>query len=40
MNCYELPAVADREFSNKVKEYLTNYKKGREEDKFNWLMKV
>ena len=37
---YELPAVADREFSNKVKKYLTNYKKGREEDKFNWLMKV
>ncbi len=37
---YELPNADTREFSNKVKEYLTNYKKGREEDKFNWLTKV
>ncbi len=37
---YELPAVADRKFSNKVKTYVTNYKKGIEADKFNWLMKI
>lgn len=37
---YELPDVATRVFSNKVKEYLTDYKKGRVEDKFNWLVKV
>jgi branched-chain amino acid aminotransferase len=37
---YELPSLDQREFSNKVKEYITNYKKGRVEDKFNWLMRV
>lgn len=37
---YELPSVEGREFSNKVKEYITNYKKGREEDKFGWIMNV
>ncbi|MBD3635924.1 MAG: branched-chain amino acid aminotransferase [Crocinitomicaceae bacterium] len=37
---YELPAIDNREFSNKVKEYITKYKKGLVEDKFNWLMKV
>lgn len=37
---YELPAVENREFSNKMKEYVTKYKKGIEEDKFNWILKV
>ena len=37
---YELPAVDSREFSNKVKDYITQYKKGQVEDKFNWLMRV
>ena len=36
---YELPEVSEREFSNKMKDYLTDYKKGREEDKFDWLMR-
>ena len=37
---YTLPPVEEREFSNKVKEYINGYKKGREEDKYNWLMKI
>ncbi|MCG8575990.1 MAG: branched-chain amino acid aminotransferase [Flavobacteriales bacterium] len=37
---YTLPPVEEREFSNKVKEYINSYKKGREEDKYNWLMKI
>lgn len=37
---YELPAVETRTFSNKIKSYLTDYKKGKVEDKFNWLMSV
>ena len=37
---YELPAVEGREFSNKVKDYITDYKKGKFEDKFSWLMSV
>lgn len=37
---YELPAVETRQFSNKLKNYLMDYKKGLVEDKFNWLLKV
>ena len=37
---YELPAVADREFSNKISTYLEDYKRGRVEDKFNYLVKI
>ena len=37
---YDLPAVESREFSNKVKDYLTKYKAGEVEDKFGWLMRV
>lgn len=37
---YELPAVDQREFSNKVKDYITDYKQGKVEDKFNWLFKI
>jgi len=37
---YDLPAESTRTFSNKLKEYMTDYKKGRVEDKFNWLMTV
>ncbi len=37
---YELPVVENREFSNKVKDFITDYKRGRIEDKFGWLMTV
>lgn len=37
---YTLPAVEEREFSNKVKNYIDAYKLGEEEDKFNWLMRL
>jgi branched-chain amino acid aminotransferase len=37
---YELPSIESRAFSNKLKNYLTDYKKGKVEDKFNWLMKI
>ena len=36
---YELPETKDREFSNKVFEYLNKYKHGKVEDKFNWIIK-
>lgn len=36
----ELPPVADRKFSNKVDETLRNIRKGKHEDKFNWMFKV
>ncbi|WP_070136966.1 branched-chain amino acid aminotransferase [Crocinitomix algicola] len=36
---YELPAIETRELSNKIKDYITEYKTGKLEDKFNWLMK-
>lgn len=36
----ELPAVADRKFSNKIDETLRNIRKGKHEDKFNWMFKV
>jgi len=37
---YDLPAIETRTFSNKLKAYMTDYKKGKVEDKFNWLMRV
>lgn len=37
---YELPPVESREFSNKMKNYITDLKRGRIEDKFGWLMRV
>lgn len=37
---YELPPIEERQFSNKVKNYISAYKKGMVEDKFNWLMRV
>lgn len=37
---YELPSVDDREFSNKVRAYINDYKKGRVEDKFNWITRI
>jgi branched-chain amino acid aminotransferase len=37
---YELPSIESREFSNKVKDYITAYKLGKEEDKYNWILKV
>lgn len=36
---YELPETENREFSNKVLEYLNHYKHGKVEDKFNWILK-
>ncbi len=37
---YDLPAVEGREFSNKVLTYLTDYKHGKVEDKFGWILKA
>lgn len=37
---YELPSIESRTFSNKVKDYLSDYKLGLVEDKFNWNFKV
>lgn len=37
---FELPPVAEREFSNKVLKYLNDYRKGRIDDKFGWNLKV
>jgi branched-chain amino acid aminotransferase len=37
---YTLPPAESREFSNKVLKHLDDYKKGRLEDKFNWIVKV
>jgi branched-chain amino acid aminotransferase len=37
---YDLPAVEGREFSNKVLAYLDEYKAGKTEDKFHWIMKI
>jgi len=36
---YELKDPVESEFSNKLLSYLTSYKMGHEEDKFNWLVK-
>ncbi len=37
---YSLPPVEKRVFSSRVLEYLENYKRGRVEDKFQWLLKI
>lgn len=37
---YKLPAIEERELSNKIKDYINQYKSGEVEDKFNWLMRV
>ena len=37
---YDLPAVETREFSNKVKDYISDYKLGLVEDKYNWLLRI
>lgn len=37
---YELPSIESRELSNRLKDHINDYKKGRIEDKYNWLMKV
>lgn len=37
---YKLPAVEEREFSNKVLKALDNIKLGKEEDKFGWISKI
>ncbi len=37
---YDLPAVENRKFSTKIDETLRNIRKGKVEDKFNWMFKV
>jgi len=37
---YELPPVEERKFSPKIDETLRNIRKGKVEDKFNWMYKV
>jgi len=37
---FALPAVSERKFSPRVDETLRNIRKGRLEDKFNWMVKV
>lgn len=37
---YKLPAVEEREFSNKVLKALDNIKLGKQEDKFDWISKI
>lgn len=37
---YDLPPVETRVLSNRIKNHITDYKKGRVEDKNNWLMRV
>ena len=37
---YNLPPVNERKFSTKVDEVLRNIRKGKAEDKFQWMMKV
>ncbi|MFT5823510.1 MAG: branched-chain amino acid aminotransferase [Crocinitomix sp.] len=37
---YQLPSIESRELSNRIKDHITDYKKGRVEDKYNWLMRV
>ncbi len=37
---YVLPESNENEFSSKVLSYLNEYKKGKVEDKFNWLLKI
>lgn len=37
---YDLPAIETREISNKLGEYLNDYKRGRIEDEHDWLMEI
>jgi branched-chain amino acid aminotransferase len=37
---YTLPPVESREISNKIKAYINDYKLGKTEDKYNWLVTV
>lgn len=37
---YELPSVESRKFSNKIDQVLRDIRKGRHEDKFQWMLKV
>ena len=37
---YMLPPISERKFSTKVDETLRNIRKGKVEDKFNWMMKL
>ncbi len=37
---YQLPSIPEREFSNKVYHYLDAIKEGKEEDKFDWVVKI
>jgi branched-chain amino acid aminotransferase len=37
---FALPAVADRKFSTKVDDTLRSIRKGKVEDKMNWMLKV
>jgi len=37
---YALPPVEERQFSNKIDETLRNIRKGKSEDKFNWMYPV
>lgn len=37
---YDLPAIETRTFSNKMSAYLSDYKAGKVEDKYNWLMHI
>jgi branched-chain amino acid aminotransferase len=37
---YPMPGEQDRIFSKKLFDYLENYKRGRVEDKFNWMFRV
>jgi branched-chain amino acid aminotransferase len=39
-NYYPLPPVEERQFSPKIDETLRNIRKGKIEDKFNWMFKV
>jgi branched-chain amino acid aminotransferase len=37
---YELTPIAERKFSNKVDEALRKIRKGKIEDKMNWMIKI
>jgi branched-chain amino acid aminotransferase len=39
-NYYPLPPVEERQFSPKIDETLRNIRKGKMEDKFNWMFKI
>jgi branched-chain amino acid aminotransferase len=39
-NDYNLPSIEKREFSNKARKFLQDLQRGREQDIFNWMVKV